>query len=135
MNTQPVKTIKDDEKTPGRMKALISAKTGTAQGDELDMLAALFDVYEQQHTPIEAADPVGAILFRIAKQGLERKDLEPFIGSRHRVSEIPGRKRRPPWNDPSATSGSGNFSGNYSWESSVLSPGQDDRPPWRDFYT
>ena len=70
MNTQPVKTIKDDEKTPGRMKALISAKTGTAQGDELDMLAALFDVYEQQHTPIEAADPVGASFF-----GWLNKDL------------------------------------------------------------
>lgn len=27
------------------------------------------------------------------QQGLERKDLEPFVGSRHRVSEILNRKR------------------------------------------
>ncbi len=27
------------------------------------------------------------------QQGLERKDLEPYIGSRHRVSEVLSRKR------------------------------------------
>ena len=58
------------------------------------MLATLVDVYEQKHFRIDAADPVEAILFRLDQQGLGRKDLEPFIGSRHRVSEILNRKRR-----------------------------------------
>ncbi len=77
-----------------RLEALLSAKTGTEQGDELDVLATLVDVYEQKHVPIEAVDPVEAILFRIDQQGLGRKDMEQFIGSRHRVSEILNRKRR-----------------------------------------
>ena len=34
-----------------------------------------------------------AILFRMEQDGLERKDLEPYIGSRHRVSEVLNRKR------------------------------------------
>jgi HTH-type transcriptional regulator/antitoxin HigA len=38
-------------------------------------------------------DPIDAILFRLDQQGLERKDLEPYLGSRHRVSEILNRKR------------------------------------------
>jgi HTH-type transcriptional regulator/antitoxin HigA len=59
----------------------------------LDVLATLVEVYEQKHFPIDAADPVEAILFRMEQQGLERKDLEAFIGSRHRVSEILNRKR------------------------------------------
>jgi HTH-type transcriptional regulator/antitoxin HigA len=76
-----------------RIEALISAKPGTEQGDELDVLATLAEAYEQKQFPIEAADPVEAILFRMEQQGLSRKDLEPLIGSRHRVSEILNRKR------------------------------------------
>lgn len=43
--------------------------------------------------PSWGPNPVDAILFRMDQQGLERKDLEAFIGSRHRVSEILNRKR------------------------------------------
>ena len=41
----------------------------------------------------QVLDRVEAILFRMERQCLQRKDLEPFIGSRHRVSEILNRKR------------------------------------------
>lgn len=34
-----------------------------------------------------------AILFRMEAQGLTRKDLEPHIGSRARVSEVLNRRR------------------------------------------
>lgn len=37
--------------------------------------------------------PIEAILFRMEQQGLTRKDLEPYIGSRARASEILNRKR------------------------------------------
>ena len=71
----------------------MSATPGTDNGDELDVLATLVDAYEQNHFPVNAADPVEAILFRMEQQGLERSDLEAFIGSRHRVSEVLNRKR------------------------------------------
>jgi len=44
--------------------------------------------------PIAPPDPVKAIRFRMEQQGMTRKDLEPFIGSSGRVSEILNRKRR-----------------------------------------
>jgi HTH-type transcriptional regulator/antitoxin HigA len=93
MDIRPIKTKRDYEKTLRRIEALITAKAGTDEGDELDILATLVEAYERKHFPIEAADPVDAILFRMEQQGLERKDLEPFIGSRHRVSEILNRQR------------------------------------------
>ena len=93
MNIRPIKTKSDYEKTLRRIEALISAKADTDQGDELDVLATLVDVYEQDHFPVGAADPVEAILFRMDQQGLDRKDLEPYIGSRHRVSDILNRRR------------------------------------------
>lgn len=37
--------------------------------------------------------PIDAIKFRMEQQGLTRKDLEPLIGSRTRVSEVLNRKR------------------------------------------
>jgi HTH-type transcriptional regulator / antitoxin HigA len=57
------------------------------------VLATLIDVYEASHFPMDAPDPVAAIEFRMEQQGLTRKDLEPLLGSRTRVSEVLNRKR------------------------------------------
>jgi len=38
-------------------------------------------------------DPVDAIFYHMESRGLSRRDLEPYIGSRARVSEILNRKR------------------------------------------
>jgi HTH-type transcriptional regulator/antitoxin HigA len=43
---------------------------------------------------MDAPDPVTAIQFRMEQQGLTRKDLEPMIGSRARVSEVMTGKRQ-----------------------------------------
>ena len=93
MDIRPIKTKRDYEKALSRLEALMSATPGTDNGDELDVLATLVDAYEQNNFPVNAADPVEAILFRMEQQGLERSDLEAFIGSRHRVSEVLNRKR------------------------------------------
>jgi HTH-type transcriptional regulator/antitoxin HigA len=93
MNIRPIRTKQDYEKTLLRVEVLMSAKPGTEEGDELDVLATLVEVYEQRHFPVNAADPVEAILFRMEQQGLQRRDLEAYLGSRHRVSEVLNRKR------------------------------------------
>jgi HTH-type transcriptional regulator / antitoxin HigA len=93
MDIRPIRTKRDYERALQRIESLMDAEFGTDEGDELEVLATLVDVYEEKHFPMGAADPVEAILFRMAQQGLERKDLEAFIGSRHRVSEVLNRKR------------------------------------------
>jgi HTH-type transcriptional regulator / antitoxin HigA len=72
----------------------MSAKPGTPEGDELDVLATLVDAWEATNHPIDAPDPVAAIEFRMEQQGLSRSDLEPMIGSRARVSEVLNGKRK-----------------------------------------
>ena len=69
------------------------AKSGTPDGDRLDVLATLIDAYEVKHHPIDPPDPVEAIRFRMEQQGLSRKDLEPMIGPRNRVADVLNRKR------------------------------------------
>lgn len=61
--------------------------------DRLDVLLVLLADYEAREVPPPRIDPVDAILFRMDQMGLERRDLEPYLGSRSRVSEVLSRKR------------------------------------------
>ena len=94
MDIRPIKTNEDYEMALSRLSELMDASRGTPQGDELDILATLVDAYESQRFPIETPDPVAAILFRMEQMGYKRRDLEPFIGTRARVSEVLNGKRR-----------------------------------------
>ena len=76
-----------------RIDALFDAKPGTAEGDELDFWVTLVEVYEKEHFPMEAPDPVSAIKFRMEQLGLRGKDLFPYIGTKSKVSEILSGKR------------------------------------------
>jgi HTH-type transcriptional regulator / antitoxin HigA len=89
----PIRTKEDYRKALKRVERLMSAKANTPEGDELDVLATLVDAYEAKQFPMDAPDPVTAIQFRMEQQGLTRKDLEPLIGSRARVSEVMTGKR------------------------------------------
>ncbi len=45
------------------------------------------------HYDIPAPDPIEAILYHMESRGLTRKDIEPYIGTRARVTEILNRNR------------------------------------------
>ncbi|MGO4012673.1 MULTISPECIES: helix-turn-helix domain-containing protein [Pseudomonas] len=65
-----------------------------SEGIELEILALLIEKYEEQHFPMPPSDPIEAIKFRMDQQGLTPRDLEPFIGTSGRVSEVLNRKRK-----------------------------------------
>jgi HTH-type transcriptional regulator / antitoxin HigA len=92
-NVRPIRNKKDYEAALKEVERLWGARLGTAEGDRLDVLATLIDVYETTHYPMDPPDPVEAIKFRMEQQGLTRKDLEPLIGTRTRVAEILNRRR------------------------------------------
>jgi HTH-type transcriptional regulator/antitoxin HigA len=62
--------------------------------DRLELLALLVSDYENKHYPIDMPEPVEAITFRMEQMGLTRKDLERYIGSKSKVSEVLNGKRR-----------------------------------------
>jgi HTH-type transcriptional regulator/antitoxin HigA len=93
MNIQPIKTEGDYNAALRRIDELMNASAGTPEGDELDVLATLVVAFENERFPIDTPDPISAIIFRMDQMGYSRKDLEPFIGSRARVSEVLNRKR------------------------------------------
>lgn len=75
------------------IEALWGAEPGTPEADQLEVLVTLMDAYEAEHHAIDSPDPIDALLFRMEQAGLSRKDLEPYIGSRARVSEVLNRRR------------------------------------------
>ncbi len=93
MQIRPIRTEQDYDEALARVTKLMGANSGSPEGDELEVLATLLDAYETKHFPIDVPDPIAAIQFRMEQQGLSRKDLEAFIGSRARVSEVLTRKR------------------------------------------
>ena len=93
MQIRPIRTEQDHRAAVARIEKLMSAAPDTPEGDELDVLSTLVDAYEARHDVIDAPDPVAAIQFRMEQQQLSRKDLEPLIGSRARVSEVLTGKR------------------------------------------
>ena len=93
MNIKPIKTKRDYNEALKRMQILWGAKSGTPDGDDLDVLATLADNYEEANFPIEAPDPVEAIKYLMEEKGIDRKDLEKAIGDKSKVSEVLSRKR------------------------------------------
>lgn len=93
MEIRPIKTEQDYDAALAEVEALWGAKPDTPEGDKLDVLITLVEAYEAKHHPIAPPDPIEAILFRMEQGGLERKDLEPYIGHSGRVSEVLNHKR------------------------------------------
>ena len=93
MKIKPIRTQADYEAALREIERLFDAKPGTAEADRLEVLSTLTEVYEEKHYALPLPDPIEAILYHMESRGLSRSDLEPFIGSRARVSEILNRKR------------------------------------------
>jgi HTH-type transcriptional regulator / antitoxin HigA len=90
---KPVRSRRDYDAALKEVERLWGAKSGTRDGDRLDVLATLIDAYEAEHYPMDPPDPIEAIEFRMEQQGLTRRDLEEIIGTRTRIAEILNRKR------------------------------------------
>ena len=93
VTVRPVRTEADYDAALRDINALMDARPGTPDGDRLDVLVTLVQAYEARHHPVAPPDPVDAIRFRMEQSGLTPRDLEPYIGSRARVSEVLNRRR------------------------------------------
>ncbi|CAM5760995.1 MULTISPECIES: helix-turn-helix domain-containing protein [Hyphomicrobiales] len=90
---KPIRTEADYDAALAEVERLWGAKSGTPDGDRLDVLATLIEAYEAKNYPMDPPDPIEAIRFRMEQQGLTRRDLEPMIGPRNRVADVLNRKR------------------------------------------
>jgi HTH-type transcriptional regulator / antitoxin HigA len=88
-----IKTTVEHEGALARIEELFTAKPGTPEGDELELLLLLVEAYEAKEYPIDLPDPIQAIRFRMEQAKLKQKDLIPIFGSKGKVSEVLNCKR------------------------------------------
>jgi HTH-type transcriptional regulator / antitoxin HigA len=93
MMAKLIKTRQEYRAALQRVEEIMDARPGTTEGDELELLAAIIEIYEEKHAPVPPPDPIEAIRFRMEQDQLRPQDLVPLLGSRSRVSEVLNRKR------------------------------------------
>lgn len=90
---KPIHNDADYEAALQEIDRLWDATEGTSEGDTLEILVTLVEAYERGRYELPPPDPIQAIEYFMESRGWTRKELEPAIGSRGRVSEILNRKR------------------------------------------
>lgn len=93
MDIAPIKNRNDYRRTLKAIEGLMTAKRNTPEGDRLDVLVTLVEAWERKHYALDLPDPVEAIKYHMDQNGLQPRDLIPFIGSRNRVYEVLNRRR------------------------------------------
>ena len=93
MDIKPIKSEGDYKRALRAIEQLWEVKPDTPESDRLELLSILVEAFEREHYPVLPPDPIAAIEHCMKSRGLARKDLEPFIGSRARVSEVMARRR------------------------------------------
>ncbi len=93
MNIKPIRNDEDLLEAFERLELIFQAEEGSPEADEMEILVTLIEAYENKHYPITPPNPIEAIKFRMDQQGLTPKDLQVFIGSSGRVSEVLNHKR------------------------------------------
>jgi HTH-type transcriptional regulator/antitoxin HigA len=93
MDIKPIRGEADYERALRRVEELWNSPEGSAECDELDILATLIEAYEREHHPIDLPDPIEAIKFRLEQKGKDSRALIGVIGQRTRVYEVMRGKR------------------------------------------
>ena len=92
-NIKLIKTEDDYKEALALADKLFDSEPNTPNGDKLELITTLIEIYEKEHFPIENPSPIEAIKFRMEQMNLTHKDLIPIIGSRSKVSEVLSGKR------------------------------------------
>ena len=93
MDLKPIKTKRDYQAALKRADELWDASLGSVEADALDILTLLIADYETKLFPIADPDPIQFLEYVMESRELTRKDLEPYLGSRGRVTEVLNRDR------------------------------------------
>jgi HTH-type transcriptional regulator / antitoxin HigA len=96
MDIRPIRTDQDHRAALAAIEASWGAPDGTEEGDKLDVLLALVEIYEAKRWPIEideTFDPVDVLRYAIDELGHTQAELAELLGSRSRASEVLSRRR------------------------------------------
>ena len=94
MDIRPIRTTLDHMVALTEIERLRDAPDGSAQANQLEVLALLVEHYETRHHTFPRANPLEILRYAIDEMGRTQSDLATLIGSRSRASELLAGKRR-----------------------------------------
>lgn len=94
-NVRPIRSRAEYDAAVRRLDVLMATdpEPGSVDDDELELLQMVIGRYDDEHAKEWPLSPIEAIEFRMQQNGLEKKDLAPFLGSLSRVSEVLSGRR------------------------------------------
>ncbi len=96
MEIRPIRTDKDHKAALAEIESYRGAPEGSEEGDKLDVLLALVDIYEAKRWPTDLSkrfDPIDVLNYAIDEFGHTQAELAELLKSRSRASEILSRRR------------------------------------------
>ena len=93
MEIRTIHTKKDYKAALQEIERLWTAPNKSPEAERLNVLMLLVEHYEKTNFPIGEPDPIELLEHVMQSRGLTRKDFEPAIGQRGRVTEIFNRVR------------------------------------------
>lgn len=96
MDLRPIRTDEDHRAALAAIEASWGAPEGSDEGEKLDVLLALVELYEAKRWPIAIAedqDPIDVLQYAIDELGHTQTELAQLLGSRSRASEVLSRRR------------------------------------------
>lgn len=93
LEIRPIRTEADYRAALDEIERLFDVEPNTPECDRLEVLTTLVEAYEQRHYPIEAPEPIEAVLYYLESRGLSWQDLESAIGSREEVGAVLNRQQ------------------------------------------
>lgn len=96
MHIRPIRTEEEHRAALAAIEACWGAPEGSEQGERLDVLLALVDLYESKRWPLavdDSFDPVDLLRYAIDELGHTQSELAELLGSRSRASEVLARRR------------------------------------------
>jgi antitoxin component HigA of HigAB toxin-antitoxin module/mRNA-degrading endonuclease HigB of HigAB toxin-antitoxin module len=91
---RPIRTEADYQAALAQIGELLSAETGTPEGDRLEVLSVLVADYERTRNVNAQVDPVDVLTMSMKVQGRTQADLAALLESRSRASEVLSRRRQ-----------------------------------------
>src|SRR5271166_506520 len=96
MDIRPIRTDEDHRAALDEIEACWGTPEGSDEGDKLEVLVALVEVYEAKRWPIETDEsfgPIDVLRYAVEELGHTQAELAELLGSRSRASEILSRRR------------------------------------------
>jgi HTH-type transcriptional regulator/antitoxin HigA len=96
MDIRPIRTDAEHRAALAEIERCWGAPEGTEEGDKLDVLLALVEIYEARRWPIdvdEDFDPIDVLNYAIEELGHTQVEPAELLRSRSRASEILSRRR------------------------------------------